>query len=75
MSTSRSDRSGSARAADQLPRAVFQHAGLHDQGSSSTNGSHLERINPDWVETLMGVPVMWTQISIEWIGCDSSATE
>ena len=32
------------------------------------------KLNPNWVEQLMGVPVGWTQLPIEWTGCDSSET-
>lgn len=60
MSTTRSDRPGQARAADQLPRAVFKHDGLQGQGTNSTNGNRGAYLNPDWVETLMGLPPGWT---------------
>ena len=26
------------------------------------------KLNPNWVEQLMGLPVGWTQLSTEWIG-------
>ena len=38
-----------------------------------------QKLNPNWVEQLMGVPTAWTQLPIhwltEWTGCDSSETE
>ena len=33
------------------------------------------KLNPSWVEQLMGVPVGWTQLPIEWTDFDSSETE
>tara|TARA_R110000824_G_C15077252_1_gene663986 strand:+ start:413 stop:928 length:516 start_codon:yes stop_codon:yes gene_type:complete len=33
------------------------------------------KLNPNWVEQLMGVPVGWTQLPIEWTDFDSSETE
>lgn len=35
--------------------------GLLTENKSNTNGSPLE-LNPDWVETLMGMPVGWTDL-------------
>jgi DNA (cytosine-5)-methyltransferase 1 len=32
------------------------------------------KLNPNWVEQLMGVPVGWTQLPIEWTDFDSSET-
>tara|TARA_R110002096_G_scaffold160104_4_gene326191 strand:- start:835 stop:1614 length:780 start_codon:yes stop_codon:yes gene_type:complete len=33
------------------------------------------KLNPSWVEQLMGLPVGWTQLPTEWIASDCSATE
>ena len=33
------------------------------------------KLNPNWVEQLMGVPVGWTQLPTEWTDFDSSETE
>ena len=52
---------------DQLARAVYAH-GQADQVNHSTHGSRPGLLNPDWVETLMGLPVGWTD-------CECSATE
>lgn len=68
MSTTRSDRSGEARAADQLPRAVFKHDGLRGQATNSTNGNRGVHLNPDWVETLMGLPRGWTDFDCSATG-------
>lgn len=38
---------------------------------TSTRG----KLNPSWVEQLMGLPVGWTQLPTEWIDSDCSATE
>jgi len=48
-----------------------------DPKKSSTDGKSQEssRLNPNWVEQLMGLPVGWTQISTEWIDSGSWATE
>ena len=37
---------------------------------TSTRG----KLNPSWVEQLMGLPVGWTQLPTEWIDSDCSAT-
>jgi hypothetical protein len=50
---------------DQLPRAVFHQDGLLDQASTNTNGKSQElqgKLNPNWVEHLMGLPVGWTDL-------------
>ena len=59
---------------------VVIDAGQPVQGNPSTDGKNPERwanvkLNPNWVEQLMGVPVGWTQLPTEWTGCDSLATE
>ena len=33
------------------------------------------KLNPSWVEQLMGVPVLWTQMPTEWTDSDCLATE
>ncbi len=48
--------------------------GLPDQDRTSTRGKSQGQLNPGWVEQLMGLPVGWTQLSIEWIASDSSET-
>ena len=37
-------------------------------------GKATGKLNPDWVEHLMGLPVGWTQLPIEWIDSGYSAT-
>ena len=37
--------------------------------------TYCQKLNPNWVEQLMGVPVGWTQLPIEWTDFDSSETE
>jgi hypothetical protein len=58
--------------------------GHQDQVNLNINGSHLEslgKLNPRWVETLMGLPVGWTMpscaspVTIAQTNCASSATE
>jgi hypothetical protein len=50
---------------------------LGEQAQHNTNG----KLNPRWVEALMGLPVGWTMpsckspVTIELTNCDSSATE
>ena len=61
MSKSRPDRPGEARASDQLPRAVF-NSGPVDPDNPNTNGNPRGQLNPDWVETLMGFPIGWTDL-------------
>ena len=43
---------------DRLPDII---RGLHDPDSPNTNGKSQE-LNPDWVESLMGLPTHWTLI-------------
>jgi len=45
-----------------------------DPANHSSTGKNPERLSPNWTEQLMGVPVGWTQLPIEWTGCDSSET-
>ena len=59
MSTSRGDRTGEARKADQLPRAVF-NLGLLDLEKIKETGNLRASLSPTWVETLMGFPIGWT---------------
>ena len=50
---------------DQLPRAVYHHDGLLDQANLITTGKSQGsqgKLNPDWVESLMGLPVGWTDL-------------
>ena len=51
-----------------LPEVVIN--GQADQEKSSTSGKSQEspgKLNPNWVEQLMGLPLGWTQLPIEWI--------
>lgn len=49
----------------QLPNAVLAN-GLQDQNKNNTTGKNQgQRLNPNWVEQLMGLPVGWTQITTE----------
>jgi hypothetical protein len=52
------------------------HAGPPAQEKSSTSGKSQgsPKLNPNWVEQLMGLPVGWTQLPTEWTDYDSSAT-
>ena len=43
----------------------------HKIAEASTRG----KLNPSWVEQLMGLSVGWTQLPTEWIDSDCSATE
>jgi hypothetical protein len=48
-----------------LPRKVY---GLQDQAKPNTDGKSQgsPKLNPNWVEQLMGLPVGWTQLPTEW---------
>jgi len=49
----------------KLSDAVETYDGLQDQTNSSTNGKNQEsqgKLNPNWVEHLMGLPVGWTDL-------------
>ena len=52
----------------QLREAIELNT-LHDQEKSNTNGKSQEslKLNPNWVEQMMGLDVGWTQLPIEWI--------
>ena len=50
---------------DQLPRSVYHHDGLLDQANLNTTGKSQEsqgKLNPNWVEHLMGLPAGWTDL-------------
>ena len=58
------------RQAHDLDKIVHLPDGLPDQEKSSTSGKSQEspgKLNPNWVEQLMGLPLGWTQLPIEWI--------
>jgi hypothetical protein len=52
------------------------HAGPPAPEKSSTSGKNLgsPKLNPNWVEQLMGLPVGWTQLPTEWTDSASSET-
>jgi hypothetical protein len=52
------------------------HAGPPAPEKSSTSGKNhgSPKLNPNWVEQLMGLPVGWTQLPTAWIDYDSSET-
>ena len=51
------------------------------QASGNLNAIYRGKLNPRWVETLMGIPIGWTMVNcvnpyvIERMNCDSSETE
>ncbi len=45
-----------------LAEEAKRHAGLLDQESSNMDGSHREQLSPDWVESLMGLPIGTTDL-------------
>ena len=49
------------------------HAGPPAPEKSNTSGKNhgSPKLNPNWVEQLMGLEVGWTQLPTEWIGSDS----
>jgi hypothetical protein len=53
-----------------------QHNGPPAPEKSSTSGKNLgsPKLNPNWVEQLMGLPVGWTQLPTEWTDSASSET-
>lgn len=48
---------------------------LHHKIAETEKNKFLSKLNPNWVEQLMGLPVGWTQLSTAWIGSGSSETE
>jgi hypothetical protein len=84
------NKSGKRHAGDDLTTAAKNWATPEAQnhvGCQTRHGKTFPRLgtqtggklNPDWVEQLMGVPVSWTQLPIHWltelIGSDCSETE
>ena len=58
------------RSKNLVAMAIKGELGLPDQEKSSTSGKSQEspgKLNPNWVEQLMGLPLGWTQLPIEWI--------
>jgi hypothetical protein len=49
--------------------AVRGELGHPDHVNTSTIGKNQEsqKLNPNWVEQLMGLPTGWTQLPTEWI--------
>jgi hypothetical protein len=56
---------------------VPPHVGPPAQEKSNTSGKNhgSPKLNPNWVEQLMGLPVGWTQLPTEWIDSDCLVTE
>jgi len=56
-----------------LAEEAKNHAGPPAPEKSSTSGKNhgSPKLNPNWVEQLMGLEVGWTQLPTEWIGSDS----
>jgi len=57
------------RSKNLVAMAIKGELGLPDQEKSSTSGKSQEspgKLNPNWVEQLMGLPLGWTQLPIEW---------
>ena len=57
------------RGKSNLGEQVHGQDTLHDQEKSNTSGKNQEslKLNPNWVEQMMGLDVGWTQLLIEWI--------
>jgi hypothetical protein len=79
------NKSGKRHAGDDLTTAAKNWATPEAQnhvGCQTRHGKTFPRLgtqtggklNPNWVEQLMGVPVGWTQLPIEWTDFDSSGT-
>jgi len=56
-----------ARQKRDLDKIVHLPNTQQDREKSSTSGKSQGRLNPNWVEQLMGLPVGWTQLPTEWI--------
>jgi hypothetical protein len=56
-----------------LAEEAKKHNGPPAQEKSSTSGKNhgSPKLNPNWVEQLMGLEVGWTQLPTEWIDSDS----
>ena len=57
----------------KLSDAVETYDGLQDQNNNNTRGKNQElqcKINADWMEQMMGIPVGWTQLPTEWTELD-----
>ena len=57
-----------------LAEEAKKHAGPPAPEKSSTSGKNhgSPKLNPNWVEQLMGLEVGWTQLPTEWTDCASS---
>jgi hypothetical protein len=64
---------GGAKDLPAQTEGVPQHAGPPAPEKSNTSGKNhgSPKLNPNWVEQLMGLEVGWTQLPTEWIGSDS----
>ena len=64
-----SDRRSAKSKQQGLSNQAKQHAGPPAQEKSSTSGKNhgSPKLNPNWVEQLMGLQVGWTQLPTAWI--------
>ena len=68
-----SDRRSAKSKQQGLSNQAKIHAGPPAPEKSSTSGKNhgSPKLNPNWVEQLMGLEVGWTQLPTEWIDSDS----
>jgi hypothetical protein len=65
---------GKNRESWPTPRETMSRDATYDRGKGNLGEVAQGKLNPDWVEHLMGLPVGWTQLPTAWIDSGCSAT-
>ena len=69
------NKSGKSQESWSTPRETMSRDATYDRGKGNLGEVAQGKLNPDWVEHLMGLPVGWTQLPTEWIDLGSWETE
>jgi hypothetical protein len=59
---------------EKAETSIKRGRGVSLTGAVAKDATQTPKLNPNWVEQLMGLPVGWTQLPTAWIDYDSSAT-
>jgi hypothetical protein len=64
------NKSGKNQESWPTPRETMSRDATYDRGKGDLGKVAQGKLNPDWVEQLMGLPVGWTQLPTDWIDSD-----
>ena len=68
------NKNGKSRESWLTPRETMSRDATYDRGKGNLGEVAQGKLNPDWVEHLMGLPVGWTQLPTAWTDSGCSAT-